>query len=113
ELYRGARMVSTLEWAADHEPDLNATERVFLAESRTASERSQRRLRAGLAGVAALLVGAGVRGGGGAALRGVAGGAGVRAPEQRGNARDQSTAAQAQQLGARALLDDRLDRSIL
>jgi WD40 repeat protein/DNA-binding SARP family transcriptional activator len=99
ELYRGARLVSTLEWAADHEPDLNATERVFLAESRTASERSQRRLRAVLAGVAALLVVAVV--------------AGVVALEQRGNARDQATAAQAQQLGARALLDDRLDRSIL
>ena len=56
ELYRGARLASALEWATDHHPELNATERAFLADSRTASERSQRRLRAVLAAVAALLV---------------------------------------------------------
>ena len=56
ELYRGARLASTLEWATDHDPDLNATERAFLADSRTASERAQRRLRTVLAGVASLLV---------------------------------------------------------
>ncbi|MDP9293207.1 MAG: hypothetical protein M3O90_02075, partial [Actinomycetota bacterium] len=99
ELYRGARLASTLEWAADHEADLNATERVFLADSRTASERSQRRLRAVLAGVAALLVLAVI--------------AGVIALDQRGTARDEATAAEAQRLGARALLDDQLDRSLL
>ena len=99
ELYRGARLASTLEWAADHEPDLNATERVFLAQSRTASQRSQRRLRAVLAAVAALLVVAVI--------------AGVVALDQRGNARDQATAAEAQRLGARALLDPELDRALL
>ena len=99
ELYRGGRLASTLDWAADHEADLNAAERVFLDESRTASERSQRRLRAVLAGIAALLVLAVV--------------AGVIALEQRGNARDEATAAEAQRLGARALLDEQLDRSLL
>jgi WD40 repeat protein/DNA-binding SARP family transcriptional activator len=99
ELYRGARLASTLDWAADHEADLSATERAFLAESRAASERSQRRLRAVLAGVAALLVLAVI--------------AGAIALEQRANARDEATAAEAQRLGARALLDDQLDRSLL
>jgi WD40 repeat protein/DNA-binding SARP family transcriptional activator len=99
ELYRGARLASTLDWAAEHDPELNATERAFLAQSRTASERSQRRLRAVLAAVAALLVVAVI--------------AGVVALDQRGNARDEARAAEAQQLGARALLDDHLDRSLL
>jgi DNA-binding SARP family transcriptional activator/WD40 repeat protein len=99
ELYRGARLASALDWIADHEPDVNATERAFLAASRTASERSQRRLRAVLAGVAALLVVAVI--------------AGVVALEQRGNARDEATAAEAERLGARALLDDQLDRALL
>jgi len=99
ELYRGARLAATLDWSADHEADLNATERAFLAESRSASERSQRRLRAVLAGVAALARCAVI--------------AGVVALEQRGNARDAATAAEAQQLGARALLDPQLDRSLL
>ncbi|MGZ8648841.1 MAG: nSTAND1 domain-containing NTPase, partial [Solirubrobacteraceae bacterium] len=99
ELYRGARLASTLEWAVSHGADLNATETVFLAESRSASERSQRRLRAVLAGVGALLV-----------LAVIAGGVAL---EQRGTARDEATAAEAQRLGARALLDDQLDRSLL
>ncbi len=99
ELYRGARLASTLEWATDHEPDLNSTEGAFLAQSRSASERSQRRLRAVLAAVAALLVVAVI--------------AGVVALDQRGNARDQATAAEAQRLGARALLNDQLDRALL
>jgi len=99
ELYRGARLASTLDWAADHEADLNPTEQAFLAQSRTASERSQRRLRAVLAGVAALLVLAVI--------------AGALALEQRGNARDEATAADAQRLGARALLENDLDTALL
>ena len=39
ELYRGARLASALEWASDHEPELNELERAFLEESRAASER--------------------------------------------------------------------------
>ncbi|MEP6759291.1 MAG: BTAD domain-containing putative transcriptional regulator, partial [Actinomycetota bacterium] len=63
DLYRGARLSSALEWADAHDPDLNASEREFVGVSRAASEseairarRSNRRLRALLAGVAALLV---------------------------------------------------------
>jgi WD40 repeat protein/DNA-binding SARP family transcriptional activator len=99
ELYRGARLASTLEWATDHDAELNATERAFLAGSRTASERAQRRLRMVLAGVATLLVLAVI--------------AGAVALDQRGNARDQAIVADAQRLGARALAEDNLDRSLL
>ena len=99
ELYRGARLASALEWAGTHDADLNATERDFLAESSAAANRSQRRLRAVLAGVSALLVAAVI--------------AGAMALHQRGNARREATAAEAQRLGARALLDDQLDRALL
>jgi WD40 repeat protein len=99
ELYRGARLASTLEWAGTHEADLNATERDFLAESAAAANRSQRRLRAVLAGVSALLVVAVI--------------AGAVALHQRANARSEATAAEAQRLGARALLDPQLDRALL
>ena len=64
-----------------------------------ASERAQRRLRLVLAGVAALLVLAVI--------------AGVVALDQRGNARAEATAADAQRLGAQALAEDDLDRSLL
>jgi WD40 repeat protein/DNA-binding SARP family transcriptional activator len=99
ELCRGARLASTLDWARDHETDLNDVERAFLDESRLASERSQRRLRAMLAGVASLLVLAVI--------------AGLVALEQRGNARDEAVTAAAQRLGAQALAEDDLDRSLL
>ena len=99
ELYRGARLASALEWAGTHEADLNATERDFLAEGSAAADRSQRRLRAVLAGVSALLVVAVI--------------AGAMALHQQGNARREATAAEAQRLGARALLDDQLDRALL
>jgi class 3 adenylate cyclase/WD40 repeat protein/energy-coupling factor transporter ATP-binding protein EcfA2 len=63
DLYRGARLATALEWAADHGVELNAAERTFLDESRQASEREVerqrrmvRRLRVLLAGTAALLV---------------------------------------------------------
>ena len=99
ELYRGARLASTLDWAADHDPELNAIERAFLDHSRGASGRAQRRLRMVLAGVAFLLVLAVI--------------AGAVALEQRGNARAEATAAAAQRLGAQALADDDLDRALL
>ena len=98
-LYRGARLASALDWAAGHEPELNATERAFLDDSRRASGRAQRRLRMVLAGVASLLV-----------LAVIAGGIAL---DQRGNARAEATAAAAQRLGAQALIDDRLDRALL
>ena len=99
ELYRGARLAAALDWAAAHDPDLGDVERAFLDESRAAGTRSQRRLRAVLAGVAALLVLAVV--------------AGVVALGQRGSAREQATSADAQRLGSRALAENDLDRSLL
>ena len=106
ELYRGARLAAALEWTADHALDLNELEREFVTESREVSEqetkrarRTNRRLRALLAGVAVLLA---------AALAG-----GIFALIQRGEARDAETAQLAQRLGAQALVEEDLDRSLL
>ena len=99
ELYRGARLAAARDWAADHDPELAARERTFLDESASASGRAHRRLRMVLAGVAALLVVAVI--------------AGAVALNERGNARDEAVAADAQRLGAQALTDDDLDRSLL
>ena len=99
ELYRGARLASALEWSVTHGHELNTSERAFLDESRAASERSHRRLRAVLASVVALLLLAVV--------------AGFVALDQRGTARDEALAADAQRLGAQALTEDDLDRSLL
>jgi WD40 repeat protein/DNA-binding SARP family transcriptional activator len=99
ELYRGARLAAALDWSAAHNAELMPTERAFLDDSRAASERSQRRLRAGLAGVATLLVLAVI--------------AGFVALEQRAHANAAATAADAQRLGARALVESDLDTSLL
>jgi DNA-binding SARP family transcriptional activator/WD40 repeat protein len=97
--YRGARLAGALEWRADHERDLNSTERAFLDASRAAAERAQRRLRMAFAGVAALLALA------------VAGG--LVAVHQRSSARSEARAAEAQRIGAQALTEPDLDRSLL
>ena len=62
DLYRGARLAATLEWASPHDADLNELEQDFLRSSRSAAEgeaartrRTNRRLRGLLAGVAGLL----------------------------------------------------------
>jgi WD40 repeat protein/DNA-binding SARP family transcriptional activator len=99
ELYRGTRLAAALDWAVAHDAELNTTERGFLDASRSASERTQRRLRAGLAAVVALLVLAVV--------------AGIVALEQRGTAREEAIAADAERLGARALTETDLDRALL
>jgi WD40 repeat protein/DNA-binding SARP family transcriptional activator len=98
-LYRGARLAASLDWAAGHDADLNATERAFLDGSRRASERAQRRLRLVLAGVAALLIVSVI--------------AGLVALDQRSKARAEATVAAAQRLGAEALAEDDLDRALL
>jgi WD40 repeat protein/DNA-binding SARP family transcriptional activator len=98
-LYRGGRLASAVDWAAEHRAELDATERAFLDDSRRASGRAQRRLRAVLAGVASLLL-----------LSLVAGGVALH---QRSNARAEASAAAAQRLGAQALADNDLDRSLL
>jgi WD40 repeat protein/DNA-binding SARP family transcriptional activator len=106
ELYRGTRLASMLDWVGRHERELNQVERAFVADSRANAElegerqrRANRRLRGLLAGFAALLVLALV--------------AGIVALEQRGTARHEAVAAEAQRLGAQALSEDTLDRSLL
>jgi DNA-binding SARP family transcriptional activator/WD40 repeat protein len=99
DLYRGGRLASALDWSASHPVELNASERAFLAASRAAGERSTRRLRAVLGGVAALLLLAVI--------------AGLVALDQRSKARAEAVVADAQRLGAQALSEDRLDRALL
>src|ERR671937_2640048 len=101
ELYRGARLAAALDWAdaAGDDAGLHRLERDSLDESRTASGRASRRLRALLAVAILLLVAALVAGG--------------IAMEARGSARRQATAAVAERLGAQALADPSLDRSLL
>jgi WD40 repeat protein/DNA-binding SARP family transcriptional activator len=106
ELYRGARLATALEWSAAHAPELNAGERAFLDASRRAGERSQRRLRALLAGVAVLLAAAVVGGVLAVIQRG-------EAREAAGAARDAETAQLAQRLGAQALVEEDRDLSLL
>ena len=113
ELYRGARLTGALDWARDHDGDLNQLEREFLDASRAAAERevaearrraerearTSRRLRGLLAGLAAVLAMALVAGGLALSLR--------------GRAERQALVADAGRLGALALTEDQLDRSLL
>jgi WD40 repeat protein/DNA-binding SARP family transcriptional activator len=120
ELYRGARLTGALDWARDHDADLNQVEREFLDASRAAAEREvadarrhaeqearrarreariSRRLRGALAGLAIVLVLALVASGLALVLR--------------GRAAHQALVADSRRLGAQALLEDELDRSLL
>ena len=101
ELYRGPRLAATLEWAdvTGDDAGLNNVEREFLEKSRTASARANRRLRVLLALALVLLAAALV--------------AGAIALAARGSARHQATAAIAHRLGAQALIEPSLDRSLL
>jgi dipeptidyl aminopeptidase/acylaminoacyl peptidase len=106
ELYRGARLATTLDWSAGHAGELNELERTFLHHSHAGAEqehehqrRTNRRLRSLLAGMAALLAVALV--------------AGVVALNQRGEARLTARTADAQRLGAEALNQVSLDQALL
>ena len=106
ELFRGARLASTLDWAAGHAGDLNAVERAFVDAGRDQSEaearrarRTNRRLRTLLGAVLALLA--------------LAGGAGALFLGQRDQARREARAADARHLGAQALVEPDLDRALL
>jgi WD40 repeat protein/class 3 adenylate cyclase len=106
ELYRGARLSATLDWASTRAQELNELERDFVAESRTESERdlarqrrTNRRLKGLLAGMGALLALAVI--------------AGVLALVARGNAKQSATDAVAQRLGAQALVVRDIDLSLL
>jgi len=120
ELYRGIRLARVLDWQRRGQTALTDTEREFLemsrrtveAEERTAVERAQtqarliRRLRGVLAGAAILLV---------AAL--VAGLLAVRQADRARDNADDAAAAQtrsdARAAGARALVTDDIDTSML
>src|SRR4051812_44387936 len=99
ELYRGARLAAAPGGRAAPQPELNAPEQQFLDGGRVASERARRRIKLVLAGVLALLV--------------LTAGAALLALDQRGHARAQTQAAEAQRLGAQALNADPLDFSLL
>ena len=106
DLYRGTRLAAGLDWAEAHADALNATERAFLDASLAESDRERRaqlrvnrRLRALLAGAGVLLVAAVI--------------AGLLALRASDNATDSAVTADAQRLGAQALVDDQLERSLL
>ena len=115
EVYRGARLSATLDWATTRGPDLNELERDFLAESRQASEReaerqrrTNRRLRGLLVGTALFLVVALLAGGLALVQRG-------RARDEAQRAERQARIASARQLAGAAVanLDVDPERSIL
>ena len=106
ELYRGARLASTLDWAGAHEAELNARERAFVDAGRAQSEaearrarRTNRRLRTLQGAVFALLA--------------LSAGVGALFFGQRDQARDEARTADARRLGTRALVEQDLDRSLL
>jgi len=105
ELYRGVRLSTALDWAAEHGDEVNRLEREFLENSRLASEREAERSRQVNRRLRALLAGACV------ALA-VAITAGLVALDQRGDARGAAVVADAQRLGAEALTDDRFDHAL-
>ncbi|HYZ18816.1 MAG TPA: AAA family ATPase [Gaiellaceae bacterium] len=106
ELYRGARLSATLDWAAGRQQELNELEREFLAESRAESERELARQRRTNRRLKGLLVGVGVL-----LLAAIA--AGVFALLQRSDAQDKARVALGRQLGAEALSQPRIDLSML
>ncbi len=99
ELYRGARLAGTLDWAAEHEREPNELEHAFLDASHAESGRRIRRLRMLLAGVGLLLA--------------LAVAAGVVAILQRQSAQHEARVALARQLGTEAVSEPRIDRAML
>jgi WD40 repeat protein/DNA-binding SARP family transcriptional activator len=106
ELYRGARLASTLDWVTGHEQELNQLERNFVAVSRAEAESEAERRRRMTRRLLVMLAGLGV-------LLALALVAGVVALSQRGEARDAALVADAQRLGAQALTTERLDQALL
>jgi WD40 repeat protein/DNA-binding SARP family transcriptional activator len=106
ELYRGARLASALDWAAEHDSELNQLEREFLEESRVTSEREAERQRRTNRRLRTLLIGVGV-------LLTVAVVAGLIARSERQSAKSAATVADAERLGAQALTEDRVDTALL
>jgi len=120
ELYRGARLSATLDWATLHGRQLNDLEREFVAASRDASERevqrqrrTNRRLRGLLVGVAVFLVLALVAGSLALVQRGQARRSAQLARAQSVRARREAIDALSQRLGAQALDQKDLSLSLL
>ncbi len=105
EFYRGARLAAALDWAAEHDPELNELEREFLDESRVASEREAERQRRANRRLRGLLAGAGI-------LLAATVVAGVIAISERQSARSAGRAEAAQRLGTQALNEDAPDRAL-
>jgi WD40 repeat protein/DNA-binding SARP family transcriptional activator len=99
DLYRGARLTAALDWSAQHRDELSPVEREFIGASRSAAGRAARRLRTVLAGVAVLLVISLI--------------AGVIALAQKQHATTEARVALAQQLGAEAVIEPRIDLAML
>ena len=127
DLYRGARLASVVDWARQHETELNALERTFLSASQLAREtdarrqrQANRRLRLLLAGTAiglVLAIGAGVlalvQRGEAERAKGLADQQRAQADVQRLRALGAAKAADAQRLGAQALVTKDLGLSLL
>jgi class 3 adenylate cyclase/WD40 repeat protein/energy-coupling factor transporter ATP-binding protein EcfA2 len=96
DLYRGARLAAALEWAQDHEFEINAMERDFLAASRTSAEEAAGRQRRTNRILRGLLAGAGV-------LLVVAIGAGVVAWVQAGRNAENASIAEVREVSLTAL----------
>ena len=105
ELYRGARLAGALDWGESHDRELNELERGFLEESRVAGEREAERRRRTNRRLKALLAGVGI-------LLALAVVAGIIALSQRGTARQEALSADAERLGAQAMNEDRLDQAL-
>ena len=106
DLYRGARLAGTLAWAQRHDPELNALEREYLEASQAAAERDSRRMRRTNSRLRVLLAGVGV-------LLAAATAGGIVALVQGDRAREAENSALAERLGAQALIDEPLARSVL
>ena len=106
DLYGGPRLVAATDWVRTHRPELNAAERSFIDASvqeadreRRTQLRANRRLRLLLAGAVVLLALAVL--------------AGVVALIQRHGARAQALTSDAERVGAQALTEQDVDRSLL
>lgn len=96
DLYRGARLAAALEWATEHEAELNAVEGDFLETSRATAEHAAERQRHANRILRGLLAGAGV-------LLVVAAGAGAIAWVQAGQNAENASIAQERELSLSAL----------
>jgi WD40 repeat protein/class 3 adenylate cyclase len=106
ELYRGARLSASIDWAAGRQQELNELEREFLVQSRAESDRELSRQRRTNRRLKGLLVGVGVL-----LLAAIA--AGAFALLQRSDAQHKARIALGRQLGAEAVSEPRIDLSML